>query len=247
MSVGERKSSNAWDFDVATGAVSGLEHVVIGGYNPDNNGEEETTCDQGGLYTYLTANSTLYAMSTSTADTTAVIAVSGLDDEYLPVVGLATLTGQTPTALSSQMKYVHSSVLANDVDLDGSVYISSDTAATAGVPDTASAIKSKIISGFNTSNQFTYTVPFGKELHLKDLRLSVPQNKNVTVYFRVKPAPSSPWYKYPIVQAWQSMQQFSFDFYGPPLPTGGQIETRCLSSDNNTPITISVNGILKEV
>ena len=58
-----------------------------------------------GDYTYLTAETNLYASSTSAADTVQTVTINGMDGNYNFKTATVTLTGQSQVLVGSFLKY----------------------------------------------------------------------------------------------------------------------------------------------
>lgn len=174
--------------EIARGNVVGQSIYSMVGRNPNMQaGQLETLWDQGGLYTYLTADTQLYASSTSASDTSVLIAVFGLDDNYAEVTRFVTLNGQTQVALDDLMFRVHSALVAGATEPLGDVYIAETDTLTGGVPDTTSKIKAKIIQGFNATQMALFTVPAGKTAYAEGQLLSVGKGSSLKIRPLLKP------------------------------------------------------------
>ena len=164
----------------ALGNISDTASVVITGNNPNMTANtEELIWDQGGLYTYLTSETTLYASSTNAADTAITVACPGLDGNYDQVTRTVTLNGQTQVALSGDLLRVFDSAVFGSAEPLGDIYIAESDTLTDGVPDTASKIKGKIIQGNNVSKNAFYTVPAGFSAVVLDILLNAPKNDDI--------------------------------------------------------------------
>ena len=190
--------------EVARGNVAGSSSGFIVGRNPDvGNTATETLWDQGGQYTYLTANTQLYASSTSASDTTVTLFLSGLDDSYNPMTQTVTLNGQSQAAFSSADGFrVHTVTVTGSTSPIGDVYIAETDTLTGGVPDTATKIKAKIalstdtINGvIDTGTRFAssnithlglYTVPLGKTMRIVRILSTSGKDDNVKLGGKVK-------------------------------------------------------------
>ena len=184
----------AWDginrdyfIELAKGNIPGESTVFILGTLPSTAVVDvfETIWDQGGLYTYLTADTQLFASSSSALDTTQTIIISGLDDTFTEVTRTVTLNGQTQVALDGLMFRVFQAL--TNLSLNGDVYIAESDTLTGGVPDTTSKIKAKIPQLSGVTRQFTYTVPAGKSLLIKEQVLITGKNQDAEALFLVRP------------------------------------------------------------
>ena len=76
-------------------ARSGLKQILKFGNNAVVGTDEETIWDQGGIYAYPTSAIVMKCSSSNTGDTSTVISVSGLDENYNELTESVTLNGQT--------------------------------------------------------------------------------------------------------------------------------------------------------
>jgi len=183
--------------EVAKGNVPGHKMGTMIALNPDvGTTETETIWDLGDTYTYLTADTQLYISSTSASDTAVFVVVTGLDEDYLEVTRTVTVNGQTQVALSGLMFRVFVAVVAGSTSPVGDLYIAESDTLTAGVPDTATKIKSQIaLTGLDSGTEFAshnithngfLTVPAGKTLYSLSLSTFVEKNADITFGGRVK-------------------------------------------------------------
>jgi hypothetical protein len=157
------KSSSRSFIDVTRGLVPGETMIAFGGTNPNMaTGAEETIWDQGGIYTYLTADTTLYISSSNASDTNVDVIVTGLDDTYTEITRTVNTNGQNQIALSGDIFRVFSALVSGSIEPLGDLYIAESDSLTNGVPDTDSKIKAKIVNGNNITQMAIYTIPAGK-------------------------------------------------------------------------------------
>lgn len=155
----------------------------------------ETLWDQGGNYTYLTTGTTLYASSSSALDTGIDIEMCGLDENFNQITEEITLNGQNQVAFPNSWLRVRYAEIRTDPGAKGDVYIAELDTLAAGVPTTASKIKSKIplapnetgdyVSTNQTHNGFV-TVPEGFDIHIINLILTTDKNSDIQLDFRVR-------------------------------------------------------------
>lgn len=161
-----------------------FRHVSMVGYNGDlDTGVEESIVDQGGIYTYLTSDTTLYVSSSSAADVGQVIQAAGLKADYTRTSASATLNGQNQVALSADFFRLFIAQVFTGSAPQGDIYIAESDTLTGGVPDTTSKIKGKIIVGDNITRLGLYTVPAGKKALPIAVRAWVGQGKEVDFRF----------------------------------------------------------------
>ena len=206
----------------------------------------ETLWDYGGNYTYLTANTQLYISSSSASDTSVSLVLTGVDDDYAPIVLTATCTGQTQVAFSAATAFrVFTCAVIGSTGAVGNLYIAESDTLTAGVPDTASKVKALIPLGTATddttiidtgtdyaSDNIThlglYTVPAGKKMIVPRIIVGTNKNDDVKISGRVRPFGGS-WLNRNPIPIYQSNAVISF---APPLliPEKADIEFRAVAS-----------------
>lgn len=151
-------TSDYWE-RVTLGQVAGKVNSGIIGDNPSvEPGTIETLWNVGGLYVYLTADTTLFASSSDASDTDTYV-ILGLNELYEPITAIVTLNGTTPVALSAKLFRVRVIVNINPVGTGsvGDVYVAESTALTAGVPDDLTKAKIKVPAGDNIASNGTFT------------------------------------------------------------------------------------------
>jgi len=180
-------NSNAFgDFliEVAKGKVPGHSIVNLAGTNDDMGlNTLENIWDQGGIYTYLTAETTLFVSSSNAADTSVDLIIDGLDGNYDRVTRTVTLNGQTQVAISGGMLRVFIMLVAGSIAPLGDVYLAETDTVTGGVPDTTSKIKAKMRQGLNITQMIMYTPPAG-HTGFGVMESSYTVGKNTSVSFR---------------------------------------------------------------
>jgi hypothetical protein len=139
-----------------------VEQVEKFGANPDIDiaSDPEDIWDQGGTYTFLSSSAVLYASSTDGSDTVD-INVQGLDANWDMQEKSVTLTGTSQVAIGGSWMRVFRAFNEDSTNLAGDVYIAETDDTTAGVPDTATKIKAKIVLAKQQTLMAIYTVPNG--------------------------------------------------------------------------------------
>lgn len=164
-------------------------------------------------YTYTTSAATYYISSSSGSDTDQTIAVVGLDANWDEQTATVSLAGQTKTALSGTWMRVYRVYNTTGSDAVGDIYVYEDDTVTAGVPQTASKIRAKILIGNGQTEMAQLTVPAGYNMIVTDFLMSSGDDKQANVYARIKPATASaPWRKI-----------FNHDFYRSVIQESPQI------------------------
>lgn len=174
-----RQFSRDFQLEIARGNISGMTFIHKFGEAPDfDSGDNFVTIWDGAndgltdamVYTF-SSSADIDFLSCSTGDTLD-IEVQGLDTNYDLVTQTVTLTGQTPSALGTQLVRVFRMKNIDSADLTGTVYcyVSGNTV-TAGVPQTVADIRAIIsLHGVGDSHNQTlmavYTIPNGKTGYL---------------------------------------------------------------------------------
>ncbi len=158
------KTGFDWDFmfAAACGRVPGVSPNLIVGDSPslDTADGTNTIWDKKGIAPQLSAAATMYASSSSAADTAAFVVVIGLDENYDVKSTTTQLTGQTQVSVGDFLVVHAAQVVVADVA--GDIYIAETDTLTGGVPDTDSKIHSKIIAGKNVTHNAFFVIPRGK-------------------------------------------------------------------------------------
>lgn len=259
-----------WFYEVSAGRVPKTKGAFFIGINPNMTvGSSQTIWDQGGSYVYLTADTTLYASSSSASDTDVDIIVTGLDETYTEITRTVNLNGQSQVALSGDMFRVFTAIVAetsNNTPL-GDVYIAEADTLTGGVPDTASKIKSKIplsvdmnnavidsgteFASSNSTHNGFFTVPAGYRAFIRQGALAAGKNDDIITGGRIRfydevGASYGPWLDRnpsPIYQGFNNL-----DFILPiQLPERAELEFRAVPSATGARASIQFFYALEEL
>ncbi len=148
--------------DIAMGRVGGYQEQLLLGIRPGQNIAEgsKTIWDHTDSIQFLSAETTLYASSSSASDTAPVIViVSGLDGDWGQKSTITILTGQTQVSVGGFLIVQNALIVGQGAV--GDVYIAESDTLTAGVPDTSSKIQSKILAGQNITHNGWIGIPAG--------------------------------------------------------------------------------------
>lgn len=163
ISAYKNPNNNTFPLAIAKGDLTEFIGVHGFGYNPDidTTSDPETVWGAGGLYNWSSSAETLYLMSTSNSDTTVQMTVEGLNSSWEEISQTITLTGQTPIALPTALIRVNSVHNNSNVNLIGTVYLSSSNSATNGIPNISTDIKAQIPPEHQCSTIAIYSIPAG--------------------------------------------------------------------------------------
>lgn len=165
-------------FNVALGNVPGHANPGMIGDNSAVGLTEETIWNVGGQYVYLTADTPLFISSSSASDT-GTYAATGLNDLYARITSLATATGQTQAAFSTDMFRVQVGVLLSASGPNvGDIYIAESTPLTDGVPDDLTKVKVKIPAGEGVASNGTFTTSADTRNYMIQIQDTVGKGKN---------------------------------------------------------------------
>lgn len=206
-------SNTPTDFyqEVTLGNIPGQARGQTGANNPGlsadnlesvNNIRLET--GTGMLYPFLTADTTLFASSSSASDTGTYVVV-GLDDTLTEVTRFVTLTGQTPVALSGDIFRISIMLSITGTNSVGSIYLSSDSGdITDGVPVTLSKVLAKIDVGGQQSIISSRTVPAGKKMYIFAIESQTSKAADVDINIRFRFTLTDEFSNSPPFQVFQS-------------------------------------------
>jgi len=174
---------------IVRGKITGMSRINLVGHNPDvDPGVEETIWEQGGLYTYLTANTTLKASSSSASDVGNVILAIGVrkDDngDYESVVRTATLDGQNKVTFSGDIFRLNFIAVLTAGKNIGDVYAYEDDTIAGGVPDTVSKIKCKMLADRKFGTTGTLSIPNGFIAYGYNIEGTLNKGKDANLFYK---------------------------------------------------------------
>lgn len=230
--------------DVARGRIPGVSTSSILGFNPDvDTAAEETVWDQGGIYTYLTADTELFISSSSASDTNVKISIKGMTDDFLVKDAVVTFTsGQTQQSIGSYFRIFSLTVIGGSAPV-GDLYTAETDTLTAGVPDTASKIKSKMRIGQNLTKNALFTVPANHTFYANRVIIHTRKNKDAVVTVSTKPEGAPDFIVLSDIPSFENSFQLNLE------PTfviseKTDLEFRTTTLTNNTEIVANVGYIL---
>ena len=174
--------------EVASGNIPGLIDVTQEARSVALVQDEfQTLWDHIGNKKYLSADTQLYASSSSASDTSR-IRVEGLNDQYELGITQVTLTSQTPVAIPGEFFRVREAFVDQGAALQGEVYIQESGTTTDGIPDDLTLVQSKIpleplengdFTSSGMSHNGFFTVPAGFDVHLLRLIPGTAKGDNI--------------------------------------------------------------------
>lgn len=134
------------------------------GRNPDidTTTDPEDIWEFGGLYTFPDNSGEQMYVSSSNGSDTEILLIDGLDSNFNRKTVVIQLSGQTKTLVPDGVfSRVFRSYTDNATELQGDVYIYTDSDVSLGVPDTASAVKAVVSPENQQTLMSIYTIPAG--------------------------------------------------------------------------------------
>ena len=174
----------AWYSDKLTADTAEQSGTHRFGATTITDGIQQPVWDHGGQYTHISAAATLYLTSSDDSDTTEVT-VSGTDANGASQVAVADATGQTPVALPGTWLSATRAYVSGSVAPAGDIYFAESDTYTAGVPDTQSKVKAKIVAGNNQTLMAIYVVPAGYTFHAEGWTLGYTGGTSAEVLFNI--------------------------------------------------------------
>lgn len=165
--------------------VEGAIPVLIEGYNAAIGVSQEAISDVSGAVVQPGTYENLYLSSSSGSDTMQV-QVKGLDASYNEIIVTTTLTGQTAAPLLDRMLAFREMKILGNANNVGDIYISTDNAPVAGVPN-ASTVWGKILAGYGRSHNGIYVVPANYTAYLRRIFFQSSANQEVACELHITP------------------------------------------------------------
>lgn len=235
-----REGVDRYLIQIQRGEIAGVDDTAFAGHVETTTLTEETIHEQGGLKTYLSDNTQLYASSTEGADNQTFF-IGGIDEDFNVVSRLVTLNGQNQVALDGLIYIITQATNVSPTPHAGDVYIAQADSLTGGKPNTDSKIQSKILARQGQSHDAVFTVPVGKQAILSDLEGSIGKGKDTSVYIKFK-AETTAFIYAPPFELYQN--PYGFGKKGFLVNEKTIIEISLISRSTGTPITASFNKVL---
>ena len=160
-----RTSSKPYTYDIAEGLISSHGAIRRFGHNAAVAATDEMLWEYSTPYTYTAVAATMYISSSDNGDGQSY-QVQGLDANWEVQTQLVTAAGQTKTEIGTGLTWLRIFKVKNmgTTDNAGAVYVYENDTLTAGVPDTATKVRSMIGIGENESHTALFTVPAGQQV-----------------------------------------------------------------------------------
>ena len=232
--------------EVTRGNIPGQQYINISGHNPSLVADTpENVWDYGGLYTYLSAETTLYASSTNAGDTGILVIVFGLDGDYLRVTRTVVLNGQNQVALNDGMLRVFRAVVGGTTASQGDVYIAEESTGgdlVGGVPQTASKVKALILKERQATQMAMYTAPAGTTIYSVFASYAGGKNVDVSYESRFRLFGSNFFYANAIFNLYQTV--FQGDVRGVSVPEKTDFDWLATSSNEGAAGDVSLKFLV---
>jgi len=230
--------------DIARGLIPGFSTDSILSFNPDVDiASEETIWEQGGLYTYLTADTELFFSSSDASDTNIGLKIEGMTDDFLVKNTLFTFTaGQSQQSIGVFFRIFKITVISGNSPV-GDVYIAEADTLTLGVPDTASKIKTKMLQGTNISQLGAITIPLNHTMYVVRVITHTRKNKDAVIKAVVRPDGFPGFIQTTQFPSFQNSFELILD---PPFVINEKtdLELRATTTTNQTEVVSNVGFIL---
>lgn len=237
--------------DVGFNAVSDARRVSANGTNPtiDTGTVPEDMWTGGGLYPWMTAATSLEAVSDSAADTAAgtglrVILLQGLDASYNEVSQAVILNGLTPVTITTPLFRINA---AGNVSAgSGGV-----NAGTVLIRDAGGGTTRAIMPvGIGQLQQSQFTVPAGWQLQINTILLAYNRVQNVarSASFAHFSRAATGFYRLSSELSVTNTNAFQLDLLpGPLLPEKTDFCIRCtFVADNGSNLSAGFNGVMRQ-
>ncbi len=164
------------DFRLAIGDTPRLITINKFGRNPDVSTSKEDIWFYGGTETLMTTAAPIHI--SSSAATTALLKIEGLDENWDIFTESKALAGQTETAVSANnwLRVHRAYVVDASAAPTGDVYIYEDDTVTGGVPQTGSKVHARLDfagAAINQTEKAAFTVPRNYKGVITDLWASM--------------------------------------------------------------------------
>jgi hypothetical protein len=233
--------------DLARGLIPGKNTPSINGGNNPNvlAGVESTIWEQGGRYTYLTADTPIYISSTDAGDDQFWL-LAYYDEAGDIFGGLVQANGQNQVLVTSNAYRIAGCFNFGATDNAGDIYFAESDTLSGGKPITDTKIQLKVPIGNNGGSNATYYAGNDVEPYFFQFIGSVGKSKDAIIYINLRPNPDFPFFKFVSKQIYQA--EFSvFSEVGFTGFPGSDIEVTVLSNDADTPVNILFTAIEKYI
>ena len=225
-------------FDIARNNIAEASTVNLFGYNPAVGVTYETLWNYGGLYSRPGSAVVMSVASSSAADISKRIRITGLDDEYKQITDIVTLDSSDATTPvnTTESFYRINQVMSLDSTHAGNISVSN-----------GGTVYGYIAAGEGISQACVYTVPENHSLYLFRIDLnSATANPNKYITIRNKTISSSGMV-INTARATSSTTQVSYDRQVPfRINQKTDFEFDCVSSSGDNEVAIFIECVLLE-
>lgn len=174
-----------YPMEVTAGNVSSTSPLVLNGSNQAVGTSYETLWEEGGVYVFPSAASTMTLSSDDANDTSAgtgarTVLIAGLDSNYNEISETVTLNGTTAVTTTNEWFRINNMRVASagtGKTNAGSLFLGTGTV-TAGKPANVFA---EIYIGDGVTHEGLYSVAASTTLHILEIELGIQSNKDAQV------------------------------------------------------------------
>lgn len=201
-----------YTYAIARGGMADTLSLSKFGHNSAVGTSMEEVWDGSAAYAYMSAASTLYVSSDNAGDDQDY-EIQGLDGDWAVRTETVTASGKSFVATTGTWMRVFRVKNIGATDGAGNIYISDDNTDTGGdgIPDTASAIKAKILAGMNQTLMAIWSCPADCTAYLTSFYASTSSSKATEVYLFVRPFGQVFQIK-ELVTIYEGAERFAYDF-----------------------------------
>ena len=239
-------------FDVAARRMTNHESALLIGIRPSQDIVDGriTIWDGDGNVQFLSVAAELFISSSSVGDTDQTVTVEGVDANWLPITGTASLSGQTEVSMGTFLHISRAVVTGGSINA-GDLYIAPTTARTGGVPNDLTKVLSKIPIGEGVTHNGWSIVPANSMAAIVSFNASVDTNTkvaSVSAHIHTLTAPPRVSARYNVTPAFAGYYFdppiISISSLGPSLGPKTIIEYKAEVDTNTTEVFIISNCVV---
>lgn len=196
--------------DVAMGKVPGYDQSFIIGNRVGQNIVDgvETIWDHDGSIQFLSAETELFVSSSSASDVASAVVVRGYDSDYQTKFSTTVVVGQSQVSVGTFL--VIQNVIVAGLSAVGDIYIAESDTLTAGVPNTATKVQSKVPATDNITHNCWLVVPAGMSAITMAIRGTTDSNLKTSKVQTIIHQPTLPPLRTVTYSVSESFPEFSF-------------------------------------